>query len=75
MLLPVSAALVDSTFCSYVPAGVVEVTFVTPTLSVRPLTEAPLQSVTLIFTGIVLPYLKMLFGGPGLTGCRIPLVL
>src|SRR5947208_12273950 len=73
IVVPVSAALVD--VASSIPSGVVPTIFSTLMVSVRVPTGAPLQSVTFTFTGIVLPYLKMLVGGPGLTGCRIPVVV
>ena len=44
------------------------------TFSVRLAGYDPSQSVTFTLTGMVLPYLKMLFGGPGLMGWRIPVI-
>src|SRR3972149_8088238 len=70
IVVPVSAALVE--VASSIPVGVAPLVLTTMIVGASVLGKEPSQSAPLIFTGMVLLYLKMLRGGPGFTGCRIP---
>ena len=71
--------VVDVLIVSSMPDGGVDpAVFFTAICGLSPETAAPVQSVTLIFTGIVLPYLKMLgswCAWVSFTGCSTPLAV
>src|SRR6266550_6785785 len=78
IVVPVSAPLVDVIVSSMPVGGVDPAVFFTEICGLSPETAAPVQSVTLIFTGIVLPYLKMLGSWcacVSFTGCSTPLAV
>src|SRR4029077_4506052 len=78
IVVPVSAPLVDVIVSSTPDGGVDPAVFLTEICGLSPETAAPVQSVTLIFTGIVLPYLKMLGSWcacVSFTGCSTPLAV
>src|SRR3954447_19573827 len=78
IVLPESAPLVEVIASSTPLGGVDPAVFLTEICGESVVTGAPAQSVTRIFTGIVLLYLKMLgswWACVSLTGCSTPLAV